>query len=321
MNHFNSLLIAITLCVSSTNALARNSYHTAFNTVFVLADSSTAAMLSVQQDEYTKAHTPFDLAIRLDKETGATEEDYLNASAKNVGNWQTVEEAQIKVALNDIATYLKTQNATLHLPDTIVFIKTTAKEEFGAEGWTRRNRIMLNTAAQAISTHLVAHELFHVLSRHDKKLRDAVYQVFKFKPCNDIAYKAAMHNKVITNPDCPFLQHYITVTIDGQKQDVALMLYSKNDYHKGYGMDQYANIGLLALTGDDTHKTPLLKDGEPIVYDLMQAPNLFEQIGMNTQYILHVEEISAEHFATLLSGETMPQKEFLDGVARALTLK
>lgn len=316
---FGKYFIAILLCTNLQLATAKNNYYNTAHTVYVLADSTSAAKLSLQQDEYTAVHTPFDLAIRLDKQTNIAEQDYLNASAKNVSNWTTEEQNQITKSLQEIENYLNKEHIKLRLPDTIIFIKTNAKEEFGAEGWTRRNRIMLNTGAQPIDTHLVAHELFHVLSRNDKKMRDAIYGIFNFKPCNNIDYKPAMHNRVITNPDCPFLQHYITVSINGQKQDVALMLYSKIDYHKEFGMNDYAAVGLLALTGDDAHKQVLLKDNEPIIYELQQASDLFEQIGMNTHYILHVEEIAAEHFATLMSGETMPQQEYLTGVKNVLS--
>ena len=74
-----------------------------------------------------------------------------------------------------------------------------------------------------------------------------------------------MNNQVITNPDCPFLTHYITVEKDGSPQDVTLMLYSKKGFEPGLTMGDYMNVGLLALTGSDAQKKPLLRDGRPLV--------------------------------------------------------
>jgi hypothetical protein len=214
----------------------------------------------------------------------------------------------------------RSQKYNLHLPDTILLIKTNAAEEFNAEGYTRLNRIMLNPGVQAIDLHLVAHELFHVISRYNPALRDRVYSVFHFKPCNNIVYKPALNNQVITNPDCPFIAHYLTVDMEGKKHDVALVLYSSNNYTKGYTAGQYMNLGLLELTGDKKHKQPLLKDGKPVMYSIEQVPDFMAQVGNNTQYILHPEEISAEHFAMIMAGKTaeLPQQELVKGVQSAL---
>ena len=293
-------------------------YFTAAGITVAMLDSSAAVPQVSRPDEYNKEHIPFDLSIRFDKKDGLTEQDYLSRAANDVHNWPGEEQQQIRDAFAGIDKYAVANKITLHLPDTVMLIKTTGKVEFGAEGWTRRNLIMLNTGAMPISLHLMAHELFHVLSRNDKATRDAAYAVFHFKPCNNIIYKPAMHNKVITNPDCPFLMHYITLTIKDHQQDAVLVLYSKNDYTPGASMGEYINIGLLALTGDDQHKAPLIKDGEPVIYELGEVPDLYKKIGKNTQYVLHVEEISAEHFASLMAGKQVKQPEYVEGMAKAL---
>jgi hypothetical protein len=318
MNLTRYALMFCLCCVYAFNTSAQSTTFTCAGSVISLLDSTEAAAVSQKPDAYTHEHTPFDLSIRLDRSEGLNESDYLAATAKSVRNWPKGEQEQLKKAFASIDLFVKTTGAHLHLPDTIKIIKTTSAEEFGAEGYTRENRIMLNTNAQPIDLHLVAHELWHVISRMNPILRNNAYAVFHFKPCNNIVYKPAMKNHVITNPDCPFLMNYITITKDGKKQDVALMLYSKNDFHNGYRMEQYANIGLLALTGDDEHKTPLLKDGNAVVYELSEPSDFFSQVGSNTQYMLHVEEITAEHFAAVVNGDKLPQMEYLTGVRAVL---
>lgn len=309
----------LSLCfVCLLNASAKSITFSCAGKVIALLDSTEAAIISQKPDAYTNEHSPFDLSIRLNRAEGIKEKDYLSASAKNVRNWPVEEQEQLKAAFASIDLFVKTTGLQLHLPDTVKMIKTTAAEEFGAEGFTRENRIMLNTNAQPISLHLIAHELWHVISRMNPALRNSAYSVFHFKPCNNIVYKPAMSNRVITNPDCPYLMNYITVTVEGQKKDVALMLYSKNDFQSGYGLDQYAAIGLLALTGDDEHKMPLLKDGKAVVYELTEPTDFLSQIGANTQYVLHVEEITAEHFAALIADEKLPQMDYVTGVRAAL---
>ena len=312
------LSFCLTLLCTSFVA-ARTAYFAFGSSTIALLDSADAAAQSRQPDAYTAEHTPFDLAVRLGHE-GATEAEYLAAAAANVRNWPDAEATALRKAFAALAKKATAEGLDLHVPDTVHLIKTTGAEEFGAEGWTRGARIMLNTDAQPVSTHLVAHELWHIISRYHADLRTKAYAVFGFKPSNKVVYKPAMRNRVITNPDCPFIAHYITVkTPDGGSHDGALMLYSKSDFKPGHNfLQEFAAIGLLELTGDDAHKTPLLKNGEPVVLELEELPDFFAQVGGNTQYLLHIEEIAAEHFAALMTGEKLPEMGYVERVKGAL---
>jgi hypothetical protein len=314
MKHF---ILPLLLC-TSISAYAQKTFPCA-GSIILLMDSASAAATNLQPDAYSHELTSFDLAIRFDKmpET-LKQEDYLKKAATSVRDWPDDEQAKLKDAFDQIDAFVKKTGVHLHLPDTVKMIKTTAAEEFGAEGYTRGNRIMLNTKAEPIGLHLVAHELWHVISRLNEPLRNEAYAVFHFRPCNNIAYKPALHNQVITNPDCPFLQHCVRIEKDGSKQDVAPILYSKDAYKQGAVMLQGASVGLLALTGDDHHKQPLMKDGQPVVYELEAVPDFTKQIGMNTAYVLHVEEIVAEHFASLAEGRQLKQMEYVAGLKTVL---
>lgn len=315
---FRVLLSLAAFSLFAGTAAGKTVSFTCAGSTILLLDSTQAAKENRMTDAYTDSHTDFDLEIRLNKATNVAEREYLELAAKEARNWTPAEELQLRKAYAHIDSMARATGIHLHLPDTVEMVRTHGKEEFGAEGYTRSNRIMLNTDAQPIDLHLVAHELWHVISRTHPKVRDEAYAVFHFKPCNNIVYKPAMHDRVITNPDCPFLMHYITIQVDGKPQDGALILYSKNDYHEGYGLQEYAAIGFLGLTGDDAYKTPLLKNGEPVIYELQNVPDLFQQIGMNTQYLLHIEEVTAEHFSALMGGSNMKQIEYVTGLGKVL---
>jgi hypothetical protein len=317
MNLLCRCLLITGFAFFNTSVYAKNIYFSSLGVTIMISDSTSAAAVAMLPDEYTRTHTNFDRSIRLDKQN-ATPEEYLSASAKNVRNWTTKQDEDLRSAFAGIDAYLKKEKIKLHLPDTVMLIRTTAGEEFGAEGFTRVNRIFLNTEAEGVSEHLVAHELFHVLSRGDTSLRNASYAIFGFRPCNNIVYKQAMQNRVITNPDCPFLSHFVTVNIEGSPHDAAIVLYSKKGYDKGYVMPENLSIGILLLKGDDNHKEPMMKDGVAAVLELTDVPDLFNKISMNTEYVLHVEEIAAEHFATLVTGKLYPQPDFLTAMAQVL---
>lgn len=308
------LLLMISGCLSYAGTVK---FPFAGSTVELL-DSASAAAANSKPDAYTKALQPFDLQIRLGKE-GATEKDYLARAAAEVRNWPAAEQEQLKQAFKEIDAFLKTNKIRLKLPASIKLIKTNGKEEFEAEGYTRDNRIILHTSEQQhIDAHLVAHELFHVYSRFNEAKRNKIYAIFGFKKCNRINTAEAMSNRVITNPDCPFIEHYLTAKVDGQSKDLVLQLYSQRDYKPEYNLGDYMNVGLLEVSGTDLTKKPVMKDGKGVLYQIDQVADLMDQVSRNTPYILHPEEISAEHFAMWASGQQVPQPEFLDRMKKAL---
>jgi hypothetical protein len=313
------IIIACTLFFNS-NIYAGSSVQFPFaGSTVELLDSAGAAAENIKSDAYSKSLTPFDLQIRLGIVNGATEKDYLARAASQVRNWPEEEQLQLKKSFTEIETFLKANNIKLNLPAKIQLIKTAGKEEFEAEGYTRNNRIMLCTGArQQITTHLVAHELFHVYSRFNEKKRDDIYKIFGFEKCNRINTAVAMKNKVITNPDCPFIEHYTTLDIDGKSVDMVLQLYSKKEYNESYNLGDYMNLGLLQVEGKAEQKRPVMKNGTGVIYDLEQVPDLFKHIGSNTTYILHPEEISAEHFAMWVINQKVPQPEFFEKLKTVL---
>ncbi len=307
-------IVVATICLHSA---AKTSFPFA-GSVVELLDSTEAAALNGASDAYTKALTPFDLSIRLSMPTGAAEADYLHRAATAVHDWPVVEAADLETAFKAVETYIVSQKLQLSLPRIIQMIKTDGSEEFEAEGYTRDARIMLNTGAQPLSAHLVAHELFHVISRASPALRDRAYAAFGFKPCNPIDVNAAVDGRGITNPDCPVVEHSVSVPDGKVLRQYALVLYSKVAYKAGGTLGDYAAIGLLELSGIGTTKTALMEDGKAVVREFEEVPALFSVIGTNTQYLLHPEEISAEHFAMLVVGEKVREPKYSDRVKAAL---
>lgn len=227
---------------------------------------------------------------------------------KEVKTWNTEEQTQISEGLKELENFLDKNQIKLNLPKEIYIIKSTCNEEFGAEGYTRRNFIVLNNAQERITEGLIAHELFHVYSRYNKDMRDKLYQVIGFLPCNPINYASAVNNQAITNPDCPVVAHYTTL----EGQDVMLALYSPNPYKGENMLQENADIGLIVLTGDDQNKKPLIKEGKAVMYGPEKMAALFEKTGGNTQYILHPEEVCAEHFAMLVTDKKVPEPKYLE---------
>jgi hypothetical protein len=298
--------LLIILLFQCRAAAAKTHAFRSLYTVIEIIDSAEAAPIMVRGDSYTNLFSKFDLQSRLqDTMKVLTEEDYLLYAEQQCRNWTPKEVAALKACFATIDSFIRKNNLRLELP-VVRIIKSTCKEEYGAEGYTRGNNIMLN-AGSDITTHIVAHELFHVYSRHNQVKRNTLYLGIGFKRCDHIDMKTAFNGRNVTNPDCPVISHYITVN----NEDMVIALYSPRDYKGGNAFQEYMKIGLLVLEDKDKRKVPKMVNGEPVVKEFSEVPDIFRQIGSNTGYALHPEEIMAETFAALIMQKNVKEPAYL----------
>lgn len=309
-----TLSIILLLAVSPMAGFAASDYFSFMNVTVQLADSADAAKFIKQEDAYSRSFSKFDMHSRFGDGKMHTTAEYLAWAGKQMRSWNTSEGEEIKKGFKEIETFLKSNQLNIALPDTILFIKSTCLEEYGASGYTRNNGIVIKMDEPA-GIGLIAHELFHVISRNNSLLRDRLYENIGFKKCNTINITKAMNGLNITNPDCPVINHYVTVG----GEDMTLVLHSKKPYEGGNVFeDGYINISLLALTGSADNKTPLMKDGKAVLYNLEDKPELFAIIGTITPYVLHPEEICAEHFVTLVTQKTVKEPQYIQAIKEDL---
>ncbi len=160
--------------------------------------------------------------------------------------------------------------------------------------------------------------MFHVLSRNDHNLRANVYYTLGFKKCNNVDYPKEIADLRISNPDAPHNNFYITVQYDGKPLDAILVLYASKPYSGG-SFFSYIRLGLLGLTGEDNNKTAAYKDGKPMILDIEAVKNFYEQVGRNTGYIIHEEEVSADQFVMVLNQtKGLPNQELITAMKKAM---
>lgn len=279
-----------------------------------LPDSTEAAGIISKGDEYTKALSPFDLQARLQTTHKVTEQQYLSYASKQVRTWTPAEVSDLKAVFGKVEAFLKTNGIALKLPAQVQVIKSMCEEEFGAEGYTRRNFIVLNPNHERMGAGLAAHELFHVYSRYNKATRDKLYQLIEFVPCEPIAYKHLVKYGAITNPDCPVIEHY--TTIDGK--DYVVIIYNTKPYKGGNVLQESIGIGLIELQGTGKKKAPKMQAGLITIVPLEMMPQILENTGGNTPYILHPEEVCAEHFAMMIGSAKVAKPEYIEKMKAVL---
>ncbi|MGZ8993218.1 MAG: hypothetical protein ACXW16_04310 [Burkholderiaceae bacterium] len=264
------------------------------------------------RDEYIERLSPLERALKAKSALPVSEADFLRLLTSAVRAWSDADRATVQAALDSIRPQLAVLN--LPLPQTVVFVRFTGAAE-GNAPHTRANAVLLSEESlqrPATLAPFIAHELFHIASRQDKAWRDALYATVGFVSIDEPALPAPLALRKITNPDAPRIDVAIKVnTADGTAWVTPLLQSTVDRYDEGRGGEFFAFMRLRWLEvarGESPPRKAQLSDS-PRLHNTADLRGFHEQIGRNTQYIIHPEEILAENFAQLATGETGPSPE------------
>jgi hypothetical protein len=266
---------------------------------FEFASMERGRQVLTNRDDFVKRLSPFDRAARVKTDQPVDEAAFLQHVAGSVLPFSASETNTIGAALAKLKA--KIEPYQLKWPS-ILLIKTTGKEEANAP-YTRSNAIVIPSDKLAggdrIET-ILCHELFHIISRSNPSLKEALYATIGFQKCPEV--KIPVGRMRITNPDAPVNDHWIAVKSGGKEFMVVPVLLAKSatyDVKQGGELFDYLDFQLLAfpkLPGAATAQ----ENG--ILLEVGNVEGFFEQIGMNTGYIIHPEETLAENFVLLVKG-------------------
>lgn len=296
-------------------------------TVVVFATVEQGKNILSQRDDFVECMSPFDRAARMKTDKAVSVEEYLTFVALNVLPWDKGESARVEAELREIAQQLT--GLSLRFPRTIYMIKTTGNEEGGA-AYTRGNAIVLPkdqlTSMKDGMQKLITHELFHILSRENPKLRDSLYAIIGFEACNEIELPSVLKPRKITNPDAPKNDHYIRVSLNGKMVSAVPVLFSrtpKYDIRSGGEFFNYMVFKLLIVEKDvnDGKFTAVHNERNTLLVDVSDVSGFFEQVGKNSGYIIHPEEILADNFAILAGSGTAPSPQIVAKMRSVLSKK
>ncbi len=295
-----------------------------------LTDTTTVSFATIEAgqaalqtpDRYTKSLSRFDLESRLRTNDDVTADDLMRFAAKQVVAWSDEDRTKLEPIVASVAERIA--KFKLPLPPNILLIQTTGKEE-GDAAYTRRHAVILPRryvgfdASQLESIFI--HELFHVLSSHNEPLRDSLYAIIGFKPCPEIVLPDSLADFKITNPDGPLLNYYITLDADGKQQLAVPLLYSPErfDPQQSRSFFGYLKFRLLVVERDGDDWSVASEAGSPILLDPTQTPSFHQQIGRNTKYIIHPDEVLADNFLYLMTQKPdLPNPEIVSKMAELL---
>jgi hypothetical protein len=282
------------------------------------ASVSEGAEILGRKDDFIQRLSGFDRSARLKTDRSISEDEFLKFVKANVVTWTEPEKTAVEAAIAHIRPGLQT--LSLSLPKTIYFVKTTGAEE-GKAFYTRNTAIILpgnelDGAGPKLLEKTIAHELFHILSRENPTLREKLYQLIGFSKCPEVALPVELRDRKITNPDAPRNDHSIRLRVgDREVVGVPILFSDSEKYNAGRGDEFFNYLQFKFLVVPKNGKG----SGGAELVALERASGLFEQVGRNTDYVIHPEEILADNFALLvLDEQNVPSPEILQRMRATL---
>jgi hypothetical protein len=287
---------------------------------FGFASGEAGKQVLTNRDAFIQRLSGFDRAARLKTNRAVEEAEFLEFVGENVLTFTAGETNLLWDAVQKFRP--KLEQYTFRWPLRILFIKTTGKEE-GNAAYTRGNAIIIpeKELHGGRVESLLAHELFHIISRHNPAVKEALYEAIGFKKCPEVRLPESV--VWITNPDAPVNDHWIAVRNGGKElKAVPVLLATSRTYDpaKGGEFFNYLNFKFLVRGSDDAGNQQS-KD-KPEFVDAGEVQGFFEQVGRNTDYIIHPEEILADNFVMLINdAKPVKSPEVLNRIRAVLKQK
>ncbi len=276
-----------------------------------------------RRDDFIAALTPLDRRARMQTDQDVLEKDFLAFVGRCVRSWTPEETNRITSVLQ----MLRDKLARWHLPfpATVLLVRTSGEEEFN-NCYTRQNAIVFPAAEAAgrssALSNLILHELFHVLSRHDPELRKACYGIIGFRPINEIVLPEESRQRKVTNPDG--VQNGWMIGLTNQNEAlhaVPILLATGPGFNPNeHGASPYDYFRLLVVKPVGTNWVAQRFAGRPRLLRPADTTGWFEQIGRNTRYTIHPDEILADNFVRLINGDTnVPTPQIIAAMANVFS--
>ncbi len=151
-----------------------------------------------------RATAPLERAAKMHTTEAVDEERYARYMEGAALAWSDEDRRLLLPILSGLAPLLPSLKWRPAKP--VLLVKAAADFEDGLPH-TRANAIVLQESvlqsAPAMLAAVLAHELFHIISRDDPRLREELYAAIGFKPCASVEIPEAVARLRVSNPDAP----------------------------------------------------------------------------------------------------------------------
>ncbi len=316
---FLSVWFGLACGVSVSHAQLRLSEHCEIR--FAKRAEGIAAITA--EDAFSRNLSRFDLQARMKTEREVTLADWREFVSGEVVEWDDSDRERVTGVLESIQKRLA--RLRLPLPEQIFLVATTGNEE-GHAAYCRGNAIVLPIKVvrreKGALESLLIHELFHVLSNQNPKLRERLYAIVGFRETAEIAIHPSLADRRISNPDAPLIDCVMELTQGEAPLFAAPVLYATEPFEEKRNADLFGYLvfKLMVVEKNEAGDWQAVdREGKGVVLDPRKMPQFQEKIGRNTSYIVHPEEILADNFVHLvLEREKLPTPRIVEQLRAVL---
>lgn len=262
---------------------------------FRFADAQEGVERRYAQTKFFDNLTQNDLDYRLQKK-GATVDEYKALIKASTRDFNDDEKQLISESIELIEKRFAEIGFEWPIDEDVVFISTTMDEECGTWAYTHGSEIYIgsNLTASAVDgsvdsetfNFVMAHEIFHVLSRNVPELRAQIYSIIGVEICPPPEFSDDVRAHIISNPDVEDYDCAGEFTIDGKKEKATVIFYAP-DFDEN-DPQAFMDSGYAAVV-------PYSDPGSVYAFDVVE--DFFDVVGYNTDYVIAAEECMADNFA------------------------
>lgn len=262
------------------------------------------AVVKDKMEHYFDLVTPLEMSVMLKMESPAGPRDEILKNYKgllqdDVDNFTEEEQEMLTEVFSKALDYCAKINPDLNLPE-IHLIKTKGAY-YGPSVYYTREHCIVIPAPQIANTkslfRTMLHEIFHVYSRFNKDKRDALYAEIGYERLEELELSNFLKQRIIYNPDGVDVRYAIEVQDSSGRSFKAIpSIYSR---FSSFRMQPLLSTFLFQLfeVQQEGDRWKVVTDGPGYSQD--QVTGYWDQIGTNTQYTIHPDEVLADNFVFL----------------------
>lgn len=319
--HAYLLLLAVAL-FSCRPAPSQSTLQLSAGHQVVFLDSLLAARAIVEDkaEGFFDKITPLDMAIQMGRplpDAFRREEwlaDYRAFLRRDVESFSEEDQKLLREAFRKAFELTEKLRPGL-FPSGIRLIKTKGLHYGPSVYYTREDCIIipeneLTGGNLSGLTEVMLHEVFHIYSRYHPKEKEALYRLIGFEPITQpLSFPDTLARRLLLNPDGIDVHYAITLQLPEDSlpvRAIPLIVSAQPNYSPAlpqffayldfqlYPIQEEAE-GYRVVT-QSSYRSPLPYPGK--------IASFFEQIGDNTNYFIHPDEVLADNFVFLALAQT-----------------
>lgn len=227
---------------------------------------------------------------------------------QEVTDFSAQEKALLHDVMEEVAVLCNSISVQL-LPPHLELLKIKGLSYGNGAYYTRENRILLPADQLKEENReellkIMLHELFHVYSRYHPRQREKLYGLIGFHLLdNQVVMNDSLRIRRLLNPDGIRNNYAVRLrTPWSQAIDAVPVLFAKEWSYRPETPNffDYLQFELfIAIKQEDgVYWLRSRSDGSP-PFSLLDQADFYRQIGDNTKYIIHPDEIMADNFSLL----------------------